>query len=93
MSNANICLELGISEEFLDAICHHNGIDRKQGWSESEKQVLRDYFYDKPLSFIQDELLKVSDRSRTELAIKHKAHELGLKRLKKRRKNKVSVHV
>lgn len=86
-----ICKIAGVSEKMLNAICYHNNIDLDSGWSEEEKQVLREMYYDAPYSEIKKELLKHNQYHRTNKAIRNMASKMGLERSQKRGKSKSNV--
>lgn len=88
MTNIELCRNLGIHEEYLNAICEWHGIDRNKDWSEPELQVLRDFYKTASFNRIRRELKKHSDRYRSNQAIKTKAQTMGLNRIVTRGKSK-----
>lgn len=72
--NRKMCCQiLGISEDFFDAICYHNGIERVNDyWTEEQEAYLLKWYGKKS----PDEISKAIGRKRH--SIHNKTHQLGL---------------
>ncbi len=77
LSDAELCRDLGISEEYLDAIRHHNGIEKKNWkWSKQEDEYLKAKYGQVPYQEVY-QFFK-SEFGRTIESVRKRAHKLNL---------------
>lgn len=89
-SPSQLCKELGIDEDYLEAICEWNNIELIGWyWTEKEEQILRKHYK----TSSQDKIKKLIPRRSWDSIIK-KAYALGLsrKRGNYKTKNRISVY-